>query len=121
MRRRYHPSPEETTSATPFRSAEEAWFWFVRCQRIRREGGTFRRVANASIERPCDPDDIYRAVIRMENERILQREHLTVLGTFGLLGRPPDPRQDDQERAARLWQEAMRHLGAALRAKGIVA
>lgn len=121
MRRRYPPPLEEKASATPFRNAEEAWFWFVRCQRIRREGATFRRVANASIERPCDPDDIYRVVIRMQNKGILQREHLTILGTFGLLGRPPDPRQDDEERAARLWQEAMQNLTGVLQVKGIVA
>lgn len=121
MHRRYCPSLEDKASATPFLSAEEAWFWFVRCQRIRREGGTFRRAANAGIERPCDPDDIYRAAVRMGNEGTLQREHLTILGTFGLLGRPPDPRQDDEERAARLWQEAMQSLAVALQAKGIVA
>ena len=121
MRRRYYPRLEEKTAANPFASAEEAWFWFVRCQRIRREGGTFRRVFAASLERPCDPDDIYRAVIRMVNEGILHREHLTILGTFGLLGRPPDPRQDDEEHAARLWQEAMESLVSVLRIKGIIA
>lgn len=121
MRRQYYPPLVEKAPATPFASAEEAWFWFVRCQRIRREGGSFRRAATAALERPCDPDDIYRAVIRMVNEGMLHREHLTILGTFGLLGRPPDPRRDDEERAARLWQESMENLASVLRAKGIVA
>ena len=121
MRRRYDPRLEEKTQAIPFASAEEAGFWFVRCQRMRREGGTFRRVPTASLERPCDPDDIYRVVIRMTNEGTLHREHLTVLGTFGLLGRPPDPRQDDEERAARLWQDALEALASVLRAKGLIA
>jgi hypothetical protein len=120
VRRRYDSRMEEKAPATPFESAEEAWFWFVRCQRMRREGGTFRRVSTASLQRPCDPDDIYRVVIRMMNEGILQREHLTILGTFGLLERPPDPRQDDEERAARVWQEAIESLAHTLRAKGII-
>ena len=105
---------------TPFASAEEAWFWFVRCQCIRREGGRFSRASTASLERPCDPDDIYRAAIRLVNEKILHRQHLTVLGTFGLLGRPPDPRQDDEDSAARLWQEALEGLAGVLRSKHII-
>ena len=121
MRRQYHPRLEEKAPATPFASAEEAWFWFVRCQRIRREGGTFRRASAAGMERPCDPDDIYRAVIRLLHEGILHREHLTILGAFGLLGRPPDPRQDDEKRAARLWQEGLEKLASVLCVKGIIA
>ena len=120
LRRRYVPRLEEEKSATPFASAEEAWFWFVRCQRIRREGGTFRHASTASLERPCDPDDIYRATIRLVSEKILHRQHLTVLGTFGLLGRPPDPRQDDEDSAARLWQEALESLAGVLRSKHII-
>lgn len=120
MRRRYVPRLEDKRPATPFASAEEAWFWFVRCQRIRREGGTFRHVSTASLERPCDPDDIYRAAIRLVSENILHRQHLTVLGTFGLLGRPPDPRQDDEDSAARLWQEALESLAGVLRSKHII-
>ena len=107
-------------SATPFASAEEAWFWFVRCQCIRREGGRFARASTASLERPCDPDDIYRAAIRLVNENVLHRQHLTVLGTFGLLGRPPDPRHDDEDSAARLWQEALEGLAGVLRSKHII-
>ena len=120
MRRRSDSRLEEKATGTPFASAEEAWFWFVRCQRIRREGGTFRRAATAGLERPCDSDDIYKAVVRLVNEGILVREHLTVLGAFGLLGRPPDPRQDDEQRAARLWQESLESLASILRAKGII-
>ena len=120
MRRRYVPRLEEQVRTTPFASAEEAWFWFVRCQCIRREGGRFSRASTASLERPCDPDDIYRAAIRLVNEKILHRRHLTVLGTFGLLGRPPDPRQDDEDSAARLWQEALERLAGVLRSKHIV-
>ena len=121
MRWLYVPGPEEKVLTTPFESAEEAWFWFVRCQRIRREGGSFRHASTASLERPCDPDDIYRSAIRLVNEKILHRQHLTVLGTFGLLGRPPDPRRDDEDRAACLWQEALEGLTGILRSKHIIA
>ncbi len=121
MRQRHFPRCEDEVSATPFASAEEAWFWFVRCHRIRREGGTFRHAATSALQRPCDPDDIYRAVVRTVREGFLHSAHLTALGTFGLLGRPPDPRREDEENAARLWTEALDALSYVLRKKGILA
>jgi hypothetical protein len=48
--------------------------------------------------------------------------HLAVLGHFGVLGRPPDPRcREEEEEAARLWEQAIDRLTTVLRAKGIVA
>ena len=49
---------------TAFESAEEAWFWFVRCQQVRREGAHLGDGVG-QITRPCDPDDIYRAVMSL--------------------------------------------------------
>jgi|ETNmetMinimDraft_16_1059900.scaffolds.fasta_scaffold12121_2 hypothetical protein len=51
------------TPTVPFPNAEEAWFWFIRCQKARADGARFEAVPGA-IARPCDPDDLYRAVAR---------------------------------------------------------
>ena len=102
----------------PFASAEEAWFWFVRCQQVRRDGARFCDGGN--VQRPCDPDDIYVAAMALQRRGFLKVSHLTVLGRFGLLGHPPDVRCHDEHNAARLWDEALDRLSTVLRKKGII-
>lgn len=107
------------SNETPFTDAEEAWFWYARCQRARNEGVRFKdRLAKES--RPCDPDDIYRYVMTMVRARSIGQEHLRVMAFYGLAERVPDGRARDEERPARLWDEAMDFLGGMLRVKGIV-
>lgn len=101
-----------------FGSAEEAWFWFVRCQQVRRDGARFGDSGN--LRRPCDPDDVYVAAVTLHRRGLLSSGHMTVLGTFGLRGRPPDARCCDETHAARLWDEAIDRLNTILRKKGIV-
>jgi hypothetical protein len=101
-----------------FESAEEAWFWFVRCQQVRREGAQL--AGGGMFSRPCDPDDIYRAIMSLRRREVIGSAHLTVLAKFGLIGRPPDPRCADQAQAARLWSEALDRLCTVLRDKGII-
>jgi hypothetical protein len=120
LRWHYVPGPEEKVSATPFESAEEAWFWFVRCHQVRREGAQLAQ-GMGQFTRPCDADDIYRAVMALARRGILAGTHLAVLGKFGLEGRPPDVRRSDEATAARLWDEALDRLTTILRCKGIVA
>jgi len=105
---------------TPFVDAEEAWFWFVRCQRARDEGVRFAD-RPAMLARPCDPDDIYLAAVGLARQGRIGSRHLKVLATFGLCGRPPDPRCRDEQQPARLWDEALDSLTTVLKAKGIVA
>ncbi len=106
--------------ATAFYGVEEAWFWFARCQRLRREGARFSGSVRR-FERPCDPDDIYKAAMGLYRSGTLKRGHLQVLARFGVLDRPPDPRRGEELAAARLWDEALDRLTLPLRAKGIVA
>lgn len=62
---RLFPKPHSARDITPFSSARQAWFWFVRCQTARIEGA--RVVADAGeVVRPCDPDDVYNAVMRLK-------------------------------------------------------
>jgi len=115
---RYVPRVIAEAPVNAFLSAEEAWFWFVRCQQVRREGAQLG--GGGAFSRPCDPDDIYRAIVRLQRRGIVGGAHLTVLGTFGLIGRPPDARCADEATAARLWAEALDRLSTILHDKGIV-
>jgi hypothetical protein len=117
---RYVPKSFADVPGTAFESAEEAWFWFVRCHQVRREGAQLAE-GRGQFARPCDADDIYRAAMTLARQGILVRTHLAVLGKFGLAGRPPDIRRLDEAHAARLWDEALDRLTTILRGKGIVA
>ena len=117
--RKYVRKPLADLPGTQFNDAQEAWFWYVRCQVLRDEGGSARTRATI-LARPCDPDDLYRAVIRLARDGRIGRAHLGVLSRYGLQDRPPDPRRADEERASRLWDEALDRLTTVLRQKGIV-
>jgi hypothetical protein len=72
-RHRFIPRSYYDTPTAPFVNAEEAWFWFIRCQKARADGARFEaNVANKVI--PCDPDDLYRAVKLFERQRRLGPE-----------------------------------------------
>jgi hypothetical protein len=117
--KRYIPKSHSDFTTTRFSSAEEAWFWFVRCQRLRRDGARFGE-SSGGIKRPCEPDDLYRAAMALARRGLINSQHLVILGTFGLQERPPDPRRRDEYRAFQLWDEALDRLTTALRQKGIV-
>lgn len=118
-RTRFIPRPYYDTPTAPFVDAEEAWFWFMRCQRAREEGARFEETPG-SVTRPCDPDDLYRAAVGLLRKRQITVEHLRVLAFFGACERPPDPRCRDEERPARLWNEALDKLTTVLKKKGII-
>lgn len=104
----------------PFSHTEEAWFWFVHCQRVRREGARLHG-SSTIFERPCDPDDIYRALMRLHARSAVSSAHLRILATYGLRGCPPDTRCAEERPAAQLWEEALDRLSTPLRDKGIIA
>ena len=119
--KRHSPKSFARKLATmPFDTAEEAWFWFVRSHQLRREGVRLDR-GRADLGRPCDPDDVYCAVMSLARQGCLDRAHLGVLGKFGLEGRPPDFRRSDELSSSRLWTEALERLAGVLRAKDILA
>lgn len=118
-RKRYVPPTRRQEFTTPFVTAEEAWFWFIRCQRARQDGARFEWGASEII-RPCDPDDLYRAVMGLARRRMIGREHLWVLEKYGLRERPPDTRITAEQRSCRLWKEAFDRLGPVLEEKQIV-
>jgi hypothetical protein len=118
-RRRLVPTLEDDHKETPFSSAEEAWFWFVRCQMVRRSGARLGS-GDRRFQRPCDPDDIYCVASHLARQGVLRTRHLRVLSTFGIIGRPPDPRCREEEAAVALWREALDRMSVVLRAKGVI-
>jgi hypothetical protein len=116
---RYAPRPLSRQEPDPFASAEEAWLWYCQNQIARLEGVRFDASAK-STPRPCDPDDIYRAVDRLYRARLLDRRHLVVLADYGSRLAAPSPRLADETVAARLWDEALDRLTTPLKTKGIV-
>ncbi|HER27734.1 MAG TPA: hypothetical protein ENI69_11555 [Rhodospirillales bacterium] len=111
--------PDVQVTVVPFVDAEEAWFWFMHSQRSRLEGGSFHD-AGGAVARPCDPDDIYRAVMGLVRRRLIGQTHLKVLAHFGYIDCPPDNRIREQARAHDLWSEALDRLTTVLKGKGIV-
>lgn len=112
--------PFSERRSQPFATAEEAWLWFSRCQLARLEGVRFTADCG-DVARPCDPDDIYRAVDRLHRQRRLSPGHVSVLGRFGCRLAAPDPYAGDTPGEASLWVEALDRLETLLRDKGIVA
>lgn len=117
---KFSARPFSERQTQPFACAEEAWLWFSRCQLARIEGVRFTADCG-DVGRPCDPDDIYRAVNNLHRRRLLGPGHVAVLGRFGCRLMPPDPWAGDTPGEAALWGEAMDRLETLLRDKGIVA
>lgn len=117
---KFAPRPLSERETEPFVTAEEAWLWFAQCQMARIEGVRF--VADrGGVGRPCDPDDIYRAVVSLRRGGDLGERHVTVLGRFGCRLTPPNSLVGDARADVDAWEEALDRLAVVLRRKGIVA
>ena len=111
--------PTHDVDTVPFADSEEAWFWFSRCQLMRHDGARF--VAGmVETPRPCDPDDVYRAVMNIYREKYIGNDHLQVLGVYGEKLTPPDEYVSEERSDVPIWKEALKELGEALQKKGIV-
>lgn len=99
----------------PFRTAEDAWFWYSTMQRERALG---HKASGSGPGRPCDIDDIYIAATRLRVANVLTDRHISIMAIYGLQQRPPDRRVDP--RGLQAWSEAMDRLHTPLAAKGIV-
>lgn len=111
--------PTHVVETVPFADGEEAWFWFSRCQLMRLDGARF---ISGMVEtpRPCDPDDVYRAVMEIYRQRLIENPHLQVLGAYGEKLMPPDEYSRQERADVPVWKEALKRLGVALQKKGIV-
>lgn len=122
MKRRTAPArrAEPETPFHRFASAEEAWYWFMRCEKARAEGARSER-RGAYGERPCAPADIMRWVSQLYYADVLFPLHLQVMGEYGYLDEPPDPEQGVEATVDYLiWFDAFQKLEPFLRRKGVV-
>lgn len=104
-------------SGVPFRTAEEAWFWFIAANQARLEGA---RKNGGGVRRPCEPIDILRILDRLYRTRRLLMDHLRVLRFYGARMMPPEGWRKSEARAATLWREAMAALEPVLISKKIM-
>ena len=91
-------------NATPFKSAEEAWFWFIQAQTARNEGAKI--MAGAGLTpRPCEPVDIIKNLERLYRDRHITMDHVMILRHYGQRQMSPDPRRAKEIRAYDLWNK----------------
>jgi len=107
------------TLFTPFLSAEETWFWYIRCQEARDNGARFVAGMGAVL-RPCEPDDIYRVVKHLWQGGVLKLHHLQILFEYGRREAAPDPRCEEEKWAFGYWEEALDRMVSPLKTKGII-
>lgn len=113
------PLKPQIIPGTPFRHAEEAWFWFICAVEARADGAVPGR-SRGGVQRPCEPSDIFRILERLHRNRRLRMEHMNVLSHYGRRRMPPEPFRKHEARAATLWREAMKELDAVFQNRGIV-
>lgn len=113
------PRPQTDVETVPFRSVEEAWFWFIQAQAARAEGARIA-MGLGLASRPCEPIDILRVIDRLYRQRRLKMDHLLVLRHYGRRMMPPDPRRKSEQRGYKLWAEAMARIAPVLARKNII-
>ena len=118
------PAPRRAVPAipgtVPFADAAQAWFWTVAALAARRGAGVGRGAGQGGrIPRPCDPDDVIRALDLLYRRGGIGPAHARVLRRWGERFAVPTfggTTTDD----ATLWSEAMAQLDGVLRPKGIL-
>ena len=99
-------------------SVADVWFWTVGALKARRDGERSERGGRS--ERPCEPDDVMLCLDRIYKKGWIGAGHLRVLGKWGERRRAPSAGHSQEAGEARLWGEAMAHLGFVLHRKGII-
>jgi hypothetical protein len=103
----------------PFATAAEAWIWTLRSLAARHAGTSGS--GGRRIPRPCDPDDVIRAIDLLHRRGGIGLHHARVLRRWGDVGHAPNPACPDERADSLLWTEALERLDGLLRAKGIIA
>ena len=106
-------------AATPFRTAEEAWFWTMASLTARHQG--IGKTGRSGIARPCDPDDVVKCLDMLYRQRRIDLVHGRILRVWGERQSPPNPAYASERGDWKLWKEALDRLEWPLRIKGIVA
>lgn len=94
-------------SATPFASAEDAWF-------------SVARALQAGRPRDGHVEGVVRCLDRLYRHRRIELLHARILRIWGRRGVPPNPARPSERSDWRIWREALDRMEGPLRAQGIV-
>lgn len=108
-----------TSEGTPFRRAQDAWFWTMR-ELLLRQGGRRSEPTREDARRPCSPDDVIGVLDKLYRQRRISLAHARVLRAYGESQVAPDAKHSTERADALLWTEAMQRMEWPLRVKGIV-
>ncbi len=104
------------SGAEKFQTGEQLWFWFLYSKSVRNDIGQYR--GNASTRRVCELVDVETMITKLYLSGRLTDEQLTVIKEFGDRRRAPHQYVWRENRAAAVWDSAMRIIEMAARAKG---
>ena len=93
-----------------FQSAEQLWFWFLYSKSVR---NGFSRIHCASTRKPCEVLDVETLITKLYLSGRINDEQLNVLKKFGDKRRAPHQYIWSENRAAAVWDSAMKTLGDA--------
>jgi len=97
-----------------FQSAERLWFWFLYSKSM--QNGFIHN--HTSVRRPCEILDVETLITKLYLSGKLTDEQLDVMKKFGDKKRAPHQYIYSENRAARIWDSAMRVLENAARKNG---
>ena len=97
-----------------FQSAERLWFWFLYSKSI--QNGFVRN--HTTVRRPCEILDVEMLITKLYLSGKLSDEQLDVMKKFGDKKRAPHQYIYSENRAAALWNSAMKVIEIAARKNG---
>ena len=97
-----------------FQNAEQLWFWFLYSKSMQ---NNFRG-HNSVLKRPCEILDVEALITKLYLSGKLKEEHLETMKKFGDKRRAPLQYIYAENKAAALWDEAMKIIGTNTKAKG---
>ena len=97
-----------------FQNSEQLWFWFLYSKSI--QNGFIRN--HSSVKRPCELLDVETLITKLYLSGKLSDEQLNVMKKFGDKKRAPHQYIYSENRAAGLWNSAMKTLNDAARKNG---
>ena len=104
----------DTNFANKFHNAEQLWFWFLYSKSIQ-NGFKYNK---STIKRPCEILDVETLITKLYLSGKLSEEQLNVMKKFGDKKHAPYQYVYSENRAAALWNSAMKVLDSAARKNG---
>ena len=99
-----------------FQNAEQIWFWFLYSKSVRNDIG--QNNERASTRRVCELVDVETLITKLYLSGKLNDAQLAVMKEFGDRRHAPHQYVWRENHAAAIWNDAMKILDAAARAKG---